>query len=215
MTLPGKQRLLWMADDPSALEEALRLLRAGRLVALPTDTVYGICAHGLMPSAIQRIFAAKGRPREKAIPLLLADAAQMEKVAQDIPALAYELAAAFWPGGLTIVLLRKPQVPAVLTAGGPSVALRVPNHPLPQEIIRRLGAPLAATSANRSGGPEPLTAQDVNREIGKEIHLILNGGRVPGGVPSTVVDLTAHPPRLLRQGAILREAIARLIPDLS
>lgn len=214
MTLPGKQRLLWSADDPQALAEALRLLRVGRLVAMPTDTVYGLCTHGLMPAAIKRIFAAKDRSTEKAIPLLLADTPQMEEVAQGIPDLAYGLAEEFWPGGLTIVLFRKSHVPDILTGGGPTVALRVPDHPLPRELIQKLGAPLAATSANRSGGPEPLTAQDVNQQIGKSIHLILDGGPAPGGIPSTVVDLTSRPPRVLRQGAVSRQAIVRLISDL-
>ncbi|MBI2845993.1 MAG: threonylcarbamoyl-AMP synthase [Chloroflexi bacterium] len=206
--------MIQSADDPQAIAEALRLLRAGRLVAMPTDTVYGLCTHGLQPTAIKRIFRAKGRAERKAIPLLLSDTRQMEEVAQDIPRLAYELAEEFWPGGLTIVLFRKTIVPDILTSGGPTVALRVPDHSLPREIIKQLKAPLAATSANRSGGPEPLTAQDVNQQIGRVIHLILDGGPVRGGVPSTVVDLTSRPPRVLRQGAVPREKIARHIPDL-
>lgn len=214
MTLPGKKKLTQPADDPEARAEALRLLRAGRLVALPTDTVYGVCVHGFMSTAIKRLFSAKGRPQQKAIPLLLADVSQMEEVVQDIPSLAYRLAEEFWPGGLTIVLWRKPLVPDVLTSGGPTIGVRVPDHPVPVEIIRHLGAPLAATSANRSGSPDPLTAQDVEREIGPRIHLILDGGRARGGIPSTVLDLTTSPPRIVRWGAISRETLSKVVPDV-
>jgi len=141
------------------------------------------------------------------MPILLAQAENLALVAEEITETAWLLAERFWPGGLTLVLPKKASVPDVVSAGGPTVAVRVPDHPAPLALIAALGAPLAATSANLSGRPSPVTAQEVETELGGHIELILDGGRCPGGVPSTVLDLTTDPPTILRVGAIAVEDI--------
>jgi L-threonylcarbamoyladenylate synthase len=190
-----------------AIAVAARILAGGGLVAFPTDTVYGVGAHAFQPDAAERIYAAKIRPRDKAIPILLAQPDDLVLVAEGITETAWLLAERFWPGGLTLVLPKKANVPDVVSAGGPTVAVRVPDHPVAQAVITALGAPLAATSANLSGRPSPVTAQEVKIELGGRIELILDGGRCPGGVPSTVLDLTTDPPVILRVGAIAVEEI--------
>ncbi|MGA9350143.1 MAG: L-threonylcarbamoyladenylate synthase [Anaerolineae bacterium] len=185
-----------------AIAVAARILAGGGLVAFPTDTVYGVGAHAFQPDAVERIYAAKIRPRDKAIPILLAQPDDLVLVAEGITETAWLLAERFWPGGLTLVLPKKANVPDVVSAGGPTVAVRVPDHPVPLALIAALGAPLAATSANLSGHPSPVTAQEVQAELGGRIELILDGGQCPGGVPSTVLDVTTDPPAILRAGAI-------------
>ena len=201
----------------SAREEvigvAAKILAAGGLVAFPTDTVYGVGAHAFQPDAVERIYTAKIRPQDKAIPILLARADDLSLVAERIPEAAWLLAERFWPGGLTLVLPKKASVPGVVSAGGPTVAARVPDHPVPLALIADLGAPLAATSANLSGHPSPVTAVEVQAELGGRIELILNGGRCPGGVPSTVLDLTRYPPTILRAGAIAVEEIKTALAE--
>lgn len=206
---------IYPADLPSALPEAIELLKGGSLVAFPTDTVYGVAAHAFLPQAVARLYAAKERPREKAIPLLLGAKEDLPLVARDIPQIAWLLIERFWPGGLTLVFFRKATVPEIVSAGGETVAVRVPDHGLAQALIQGTGAPLAATSANLSGRPEPVTADQVAQQLGARIDLVLDGGPSPGGIPSTVVDLTLSPPTLLRQGAIAVERLAELLPDLT
>lgn len=206
---------IYPADLPSALPEAIELLKGGNLVAFPTDTVYGVAAHAFLPQAVARLYAAKERPREKAIPLLLGAKEDLPLVARDIPQIAWLLIERFWPGGLTLVFFRKATVPEIVSAGGETVAVRVPDHGLAQALIQGTGAPLAATSANLSGHPEPVTADQVAQQLGARIDLVLDGGPSPGGIPSTVVDLTFSPPTLLRQGAIAVERLAELLPDLT
>ncbi|NOZ06242.1 MAG: threonylcarbamoyl-AMP synthase [Chloroflexi bacterium] len=200
-------------DDPQAFASALRALREGALVALPTDTVYGIAAHAMQPVAVERIFAAKGRPHDKPIPLLLADVADVPALAVDIPPAMWRLAARFWPGPLTLVLRRSARVPDVVAGGGETVAVRIPDHPFPRRLIEALGVPLATTSANRSGHPSPLTAGAVERELGHALRLIVDGGPASGGQPSTLLDLTSVPPRLLRAGPVTREDIAAVLGE--
>ncbi len=202
------------ADSAPALEEAIQLLKEGRLVAFPTDTVYGVAAHAFLPEAVAKLYAAKKRPRDKPIPLLLARGEDIPSVARGIPEIAWHLAETFWPGGLTIILLKRSIVPDIVTAGGETVALRVPDHSLVHTLVEGIGAPLAATSANLSGRPAPVTASEVCQNLGGRIDLLLDGGPCPRGIPSTVVDLTLSPPRLLRQGAIPVEELADLIPGL-
>ncbi|MFQ5944890.1 MAG: L-threonylcarbamoyladenylate synthase [Anaerolineae bacterium] len=211
--LPARGRLVCLADEEGKAL-ALHYLRAGRLVALPTDTVYGVASHGLLPRAILRLYRAKDRPRERAIPALIGELEHLSWVADDPPTVALALAESFWPGGLTMVLRKKQHVPAELTSGGESVAVRLPDHPVPRDLCRALNAPLAATSANRSGEPEAGTPEEVEAALGRHLHLILDGGASPGGTPSTVVDLTGEVPRLLRPGPITREALAMLLPEL-
>ena len=196
-----------LSAGKEAIAVAVRILAEGGLVAFPTDTVYGVGAHAFQPDAVERIYMAKIRPRDKAIPILLARADDLSLVAEGITETAWLLAERFWPGGLTLVLPKKANVPDVVSAGGSTVAVRVPDHPAPLALIAALGAPLAATSANLSGRPSPVTAQEVEAELGGRIELVLDGGRCPGGVPSTVLDLTTEPPTILRAGAIGVEEI--------
>jgi L-threonylcarbamoyladenylate synthase len=187
---------------------AVEVLRNGGIVALPTDTVYGIGVALDTPGGIERLFAAKRRPPDKAIALLLADAEQAAEIGDLTPA-ARVLAAAFWPGGLTLVVPRRTDrpLPAALTGGDlapgaiPTVGLRVPDHDAPRAIARALG-PLPTTSANRSGEPEARDADEIERLLGREIDLVLDGGPAGGGPASTVVDVTGERPRVLRDGAI-------------
>ncbi len=199
-----------------AIATAARILAEGGLVAFPTDTVYGVGAHVFQPDAVERIYVAKIRPRDKAIPILLARADDLPLVAEGITETVWLLAERFWPGGLTLVLPRKDNVPDIVSAGGPTVAVRVPDHPVFLALIAALGAPLAGTSANLSGRPSPVTAQEVEAELGGRIELILDGGRCPGGTPSTVLDLTADPPTILRAGAIgveeIEAALSKRLP---
>lgn len=199
--------------DDAAINRATELLLAGQLVVFPTDTVYGVGAHGLQAEAVERLYQAKGRPTDKPIAFLLASADDVQRVARDIPDAAWLLAQRFWPGGLSLVLSKRDVVPATVTAGGPSVAVRVPDHPVTQALIVALGAPLAATSANLSGHPDAVTADEVLCELGDRVALILDGGRCPGGVPSTVVDLTVSPPAILRRGAIPKQDIWAVLSE--
>jgi L-threonylcarbamoyladenylate synthase len=191
----------------AAIVRAAAILQAGGTVAFPTDTVYGVGAHAFQPAAVEKLYAAKLRPRDKAIPLLLAHAADVSVVAQEVSADAQRLMARFWPGGLTLVLPRAASVPDIVCAGGESVAVRLPAHAVARALIAAMGVPMAATSANLSGHPSPVVAAEVAAELAGRIDLILDGGRCPGGVPSTVLDLSGEQPRLLRPGAIHVEEI--------
>ena len=206
-----------VADGPDGRAEAIEALRRGGIVAIPTDTVYGIGVSLATPGGIERLFAAKSRPPDKAIALLLADAAQAEEIGELTPA-ARALAEAFWPGGLTLVVPRRTDraLPAALTGGElapgaiPTVGLRVPNHDAPRALARALG-PLPTTSANRSGEPEARDADEIELLLGDSIDLVLDGGPAGGGPASTVVDVTSDPPRVLRAGAIDAETLARCL----
>lgn len=197
---------MW-SGAPAAMERALEHLRCGEVIGIPTDTVYGVAADGFDEAAIGELFAVKQRPRDKPIPLLLADPKELEQVAAEIPAGARVLADRFWPGGLTLVVGARPQVPSILRAEGNSVAVRVPNHSVPRELAKALGRPLAATSANISGGRDPSTAREVQAQLAGRIALILDGGAVGAGLPSTVIDFSVNPPRLRRAGALSIELI--------
>ena len=189
------------------VDEAVEVLRNGGVAAIPTDTVYGLAAHGLDAAAVGRVFEVKGRPRGMALPLLLADAGDLPRCCVDVPDSALSLAAAFWPGSLTLVLRRSDAVPDIVAAGGATVAVRVPDHPVPREIARRLGSPITGTSANLSGLPPATTASEVREQVGDRVDYVLEGGSVCSGVPSTVLDLTGPEPVIVRQGAVAPEAI--------
>jgi len=199
------------AGDPLALRCAVAALERGQAIAFPTDTVYGIGAHAFMPEAVARLYTVKGRPREMPIPLLLPDISAIDWVCVDVPALAWQLAERFWPGGLSLVLNRAPVVPDIVTAGGLTVAVRVPDHDLVRDLCRALVAPLAATSANPHGLAAPVTAAEVGAALAGRIPLILDGGRCPGGVASTVLDLTVSPPAILRAGPITADELAAVV----
>lgn len=194
-------------DGPAGREAAVAALREGGIVALPTDTVYGIAVALGTSGGIEALFAAKHRPPERGIVLLLEAAEQARSIAI-WPASADRLARAFWPGGLTIVVPQRPDVslPAVLTGGAPTIGLRVPDHDAPRQLARELG-PLPTTSANRSGEPEAPDAAGIVRQLGDAVALVLDGGRAHGGPASTVVDCSQDPPQVLRAGAISAEAI--------
>ncbi|HUT18108.1 MAG TPA: L-threonylcarbamoyladenylate synthase [Anaerolineae bacterium] len=204
-------RTIRLSTGPEDISRAVEVLRGGGIVAFPTDTVYGIGAHGMLPQAVEKLYAAKERPRDKAIPLLLPSLEALPAVVATVPEAARALAARFWPGALTIVLRRSPNVPDAVTAGGETVAVRVPDHALTLALLRALAAPLAATSANLSGEPAPDTAEGVLAQLEGRIDLILDGGRCPGSVASTVVDLTVDPPAVLRAGDVGLDALRRAI----
>ena len=185
-----------------ALERAVALLQDGETIAFPTDTVYGIGVCAFHAGAVERLYTLKGRPFHLPIPLLLADVAAMSSACVDIPPIAWKLAARFWPGALSLVLRRASTVPDVVTSGGETVAVRVPDHGRVRELCRALAAPLAATSANQHGEPPPNTAEGVKRAFEGRIPLILDGGTCRGGMASTVLDLTVEPPVILRQGPV-------------
>ena len=193
------------AAQPDAIEQALRILRAGGLAAVPTDTVYGVGALAFDGPAVESIYAAKDRPVEKAIPILIADADDLDKVAVDVPPMARILAARFWPGPLTLVVPKQPTLPEAISATT-TVAVRIPDHPVARALLRAAG-PMAVTSANLSGQPSPVEAEEVLRQLNGRIPLVLDGGVTPGGVPSTLVDCLGAEPVLLREGPLTKEQI--------
>lgn len=193
------------AAQPDAIEQALRILRAGGLAAFPTDTVYGVGALAFDGPAVESIYAAKDRPVEKAIPILIADADDLDKVAVDIPPMARILAARFWPGPLTLVVPKQPTLPEAVSATA-TVAVRIPDHPVARTLLRAAG-PMAVTSANLSGQPSPVNAEEVMRQLNGRIPLVLDGGLTPGGVPSTLVDCLGAELVILREGPLTKAQI--------
>jgi L-threonylcarbamoyladenylate synthase len=193
------------AEHKEALQIALVILHKGGLVAFPTDTVYGLGALAFNGTAVESIYLAKDRPIEKAIPVLIGDAIDLEKVSDDIPDEARTLASHFWPGPLTVIVPKKPTLPEAVSAS-PTIGVRVPDHPVARELLRAAG-PMAVTSANISGQPSPDTAQEVFEQLDGRIELIIDGGRTPGGVPSTLVDCTGSEIKVLREGPISLEQI--------
>lgn len=191
--------------DHILLQRAVEVLRHGGLVAYPTDTVYGLAALPTNADAMARLFEAKKRNPNQSVPLLIASLADAEAVAADVPDLAKRLMEAFWPGALTIILSKALTFQSV--AVGETVGLRLPDHPLPRDLARLLGGPMTGTSANIAGGPEPLTAENVRAQLGNSVDLVIDGGRCAGGQPSTVVDCSIAPPRVVREGAISRTAL--------
>lgn len=203
------------APDPAALARAADTLRRGGLVAFPTETVYGLGAHALDPAAVARIYAAKGRPGYNPLIVHVADAEAARALASTWPAEADALAAAFWPGPLTLVLPRNDSVPVSVTAGLSSVALRVPAHPVAHALLRAAGIPVAAPSANRSTEVSPTTAQHVARSLGDRVDVILDGGPCPVGIESTVLSLAGPVPTLLRPGTISVDDLRPVIGDVA
>lgn len=193
------------ANHPTAILQARDVLRHGGLVAFPTDTVYGLAAPAFDPSGIERLYAAKGRNSSKAIAVLLAGLADLDRVTVRLPSQARALAARFWPGPLTLVVPRHPDLPDVLSPL-PTVGVRIPDHPVALRLLRAVG-PLAVTSANLSGEVNTTTAEEVLAQLDGRIHLLLDGGRTPGGQPSTVVDCTTPDLRVLRAGPISEKAL--------
>ncbi len=193
--------------SPEAIQRALAVLQGGGLVAFPTDTVYGVGALAFDGKAVESIYFAKVRPIEKAIPVLIADAADMEKVGTDIPDIAYRLASRFWPGPLTCLIPKQPSLPETVSATA-TVGVRVPDHDVARTLLRAAG-PMAVTSANISGQASPSTAEEVSAQLSGRIALIIDGGKPPGGVPSTLVDCTQDELKIIREGPITIEEITR------
>jgi L-threonylcarbamoyladenylate synthase len=189
------------------VEQAVFILKEGGIVAFPTDTVYGLGAAVSLPRAVERVYEVKERPKNMPLPLLLADKSQIGEVAEPVPPIAWLLAEKFLPGGLTMVLFKSRAVPDTVSGGGKTVAIRVPDHPVPIALIKGVGTPIVGTSANLSGKPSALTAEEVYTQLDGKVDLIIGGGRCPGGRESTVVDLTGETPLVLREGAISREEL--------
>ena len=198
-------------EHHTAIARAVEQLRAGGLVAFPTETVYGLGADAESPTAVRKIFAAKGRPPAHPLIVHIGDAAQLDAWAAHLPDAARKLAAQCWPGPLTMVLRRSPRVPDEVTGGLPTVGLRVPNHPLALALLRAFGGGIAAPSANRFGAVSPTTAQHVLADLGDVVDVILDGGPCEVGLESTIVDLTHDDPVLLRAGGIDRETLATIL----
>jgi L-threonylcarbamoyladenylate synthase len=200
----------------AAVRRAAEVLRAGEPVALPTETVYGLAANALDADAVAAIYRIKGRPAHNPIIVHVADAAQARACAADWPKAANDLAKAFWPGPLTLVLPRSERIPDIVTAGGATVGIRWPSHPFIQAVIRECGFPLAAPSANPAGCVSPTQAAHVRSQLGDKVRLIIDGGASQVGIESTVVDLTTTPPAVLRPGMIhepsLQAVLGRITP---
>ncbi len=193
------------------IEAAAAILRAGGLVGIPTETVYGLGANGLDPAAVRRIFEAKGRPQDNPLILHIPDPSWLERYCRDVPAAARRLAEQFWPGPLTMILPRRTLVPDEVTCGLETVGVRCPDHPVTLAIIRAAGVPVAAPSGNRSGRPSPTCARHMLEDMEGRIQAVVDGGPCGVGVESTIVDLTLPVPRLLRPGGLPLEALEAVL----
>lgn len=207
-------KTLRLSDGAEGLSAAAELLKNGSVVAIPTETVYGLAASALDRAAIERVFKAKGRPQDNPLIVHIADMEMLSFVARDIPQTAYTLAKAFWPGPLTMVLTRNENIPSSVSAGLNTVAVRMPSSPAAREIIRLSGLPLAAPSANRSGSPSPTAPEHVLSDLDGRIDAVVMSGHSSVGVESTVISLVGTEPRLLRPGGVTAEQLGRFLPDL-
>ena len=197
----------------SCTDELVGIMRGGGLVAVPTETVYGLAGNGLDEKAVAEIYEVKGRPEVKPLSLMVHDAASMERYCENVPPQAYTLAKKFWPGPLTIVMKAKPCVPEIVRAGGETVGLRCPDHPMTLELLEKSGVPFAAPSANPSGEPSPKNADSVLKYFDGKIDAVLDGGECGIGCESTLIDLSRTPYRILRQGALPADEIADALVD--
>lgn len=197
------------------IEKAAEIVKKGGVVAFPTDTVYGLGANPFIKEAVDRIYAIKQRPRHLPLPVLLADESRIDEVVASVPGIALLFMKRFWPGALTIVLPKAASFPGSVIAGENTVAVRIPHHEVTLALIRKAGVPIIGTSANLSSKPSALTAKEVEEQLGSAVDVIVDGGRCPGGVESTVVDLTGQSPVILRQGAVTEEEITRVYQEYS
>lgn len=200
--------------DPEVIGEAAKALRDGKLVAFPTETVYGLGAHALNEAAVQRIFDAKERPATDPLIVHIAHVGQVSQCAAAFPVLARKLALTFWAGPLTLILPKKPSIPDLVTAGLPNVALRAPSHRVARALVETAGIPIAAPSANRFSRPSPTTAAHVAHDLDGRVDVILDGGATDIGLESTIVDFSVDPPVLRRPGGITFEQVHSLVPDV-
>ncbi|HRW07563.1 MAG TPA: L-threonylcarbamoyladenylate synthase, partial [Caldilineaceae bacterium] len=218
MNTPLQTRIVTVdpvAPDPALIEEAAAILVAGRLVAFPTETVYGLGANALDADAVQRIFAAKGRPASDPLIVHIYSLTQLEQITQTIPDIAWELAHHFWPGPLTLVLPKGEAIPANVSAGLATVAVRMPNHTVPYLLLKCADRPIAAPSANRFARPSPTQAQHVYDDLAGQVELILDAGPTTIGLESTVLDLTQPVPTILRPGGLPLEALRPIVPNVT
>jgi len=206
------ETIILSASSQESIARALNILQAGGLVAFPTDTVYGVGALAFDANAVESIYVAKDRPIEKAIPVLIGDQADLEKVGADIPDSARKLASRFWPGPLTILVPKRADLPEAVSATA-TVGARVPNHEVARALLRAAG-PMAVTSANISGKLSPVTAREVYEQLKDRIDLIIDGGKTPGGVPSTLVDCTSEELKVLREGPLSLDELLSALNDL-
>ncbi len=190
----------------------MNTLKTGGIIAFPTDTVYGLGADIYNCKAIKRIYDVKKRPEDMPFPLLLSNISQLEKLTDEISEMAFLMAKYFWPGGLTLIMQKASTLPECISSQ-PTVAVRMPKHPIPLALIKYLGNPIIGTSANISGGQNALTADEVRRQLGNYIDLIIDGGNTPGGRESTIIDITGVEPVILRHGIISQSDIERVIND--
>ena len=206
-----KTLLLNPVKNPDALGQAAALLRAGEVVGMPTETVYGLAANALNPDAVKKIFEAKGRPQDNPLIVHIADVEQLQGLVRTVPETARQLAAAFWPGPLTMILPKADCIPDVVSAGLDTVGIRLPSHPVARALIRECGLPLAAPSANLSGRPSTTTSRHVRLDLGGKIPAVVEGGPCSVGVESTVVSLIGQTPRLLRPGGVSLEQLEQVL----
>ena len=201
--------------DPAVIEEAAAAIRDGKLVAFPTETVYGLGAHALDEAAVQKIFDAKERPATDPLIVHIAHVGQVPQCASSFPAAARKLALSFWAGPLTLILPKKPSIPDLVTAGLPNVALRAPSHRVARALMEMAGVPIAAPSANRFSRPSPTTAAHVQADLDGRVDLILDGGPTDIGLESTIVDFSVDPPVVRRPGGITFEQVHSLVPEVT
>ena len=200
-----------LASFGAELDAAVHFLCEGGVAAIPTDTLYGLAADAFNSDAIERVFAIKERPEGMALPVLLSDVEQLSIVALEAPQAVRILAEVYWPGPLTLIVRRAEALPPRLTAGQATVAVRVPAHPVPRELARRLRRPITGTSANISGAPDPQSLDELRRQVGERVDCVVNAGPAPAGTASTMVDLTGDTPKLIREGAIPFSEIAGIL----
>ena len=195
----------------SAIQDAAEVILAGGVVAVPTESFYGLAVHALNEKAIERLFAVKGRREDNPLLILIASRESLDSCVTEVPDRARKLMQRFWPGGLTMVFSANPMLPQSLTSGTGKIGVRLSSHPVPRALAEAVGAPVTGTSANRSGQANCLTAEEVMEALGGEIDLILNGGKTPGGKGSTVLDVTVHPPIVLREGIVSHEELRQFL----
>jgi L-threonylcarbamoyladenylate synthase len=200
-----------VGPEPVEIEKAVELLKAGKLVAFPTDTVYGVGANVFNDEAVEQIFAVKKREPDKPLQVLIASKSDLQVIARIQSDALDRLASEFWPGGLTVVMPAREDFPHRVRCGGDTIGVRMPANAIALKLIETFGGPVAATSANVSGLSDPVNAEEVMEYLGGKIHLIIDGGPTPGNVPSTVVDISVHPPLILRQGKLRIEDLKRVL----
>ena len=199
----------------TSLEQAIDILRTGGVVGIPTDTVYGIAANALDEEAVGKVFKLKGREDTSPIPVLVGQVDDLYRFGREVPDEAIALAGAFWPGQLTIVVTKSEIISSVVSGGLDTVGLRIADHPVPRQLVEALGAPITATSANISGSDSLSSAMAVHEQLGSKLDMVFDGGELPPSRPSTVVDATVSPPRILREGVVSRTAIEQVTGSVS